>query len=74
MAHRRLWHPLGYGATALWMAVVLTLTHEDANHPLSQLMFIVPLAAWILGIAEGRLVGRLWPGATRPEDERLRRA
>ena len=70
---RRLWHPLGYGATALWMATVLSLTHEDANQPLFQLIFIVPLAGWILGIAAARLVARLWPAATPSEEERPRR-
>jgi len=70
---RRLWHPLGYAATAAWMVVVLNLTHEDTNHPLFRLIFIVPLAGWILGILAGKAVGRLWPAAASSEEERRRR-
>lgn len=70
---RRLWHPIGYAATALWMGVILAITHEDANHPLFKLIFTVPLAGWILGIAAARLIGRLWPKETPREAERPRR-
>ncbi len=70
---RRIIIPIGYAATALWMGVILTITHEDANHPLFKLIFTVPLAGWILGIAAARLIARLWPRETPPEAERRRR-
>lgn len=70
---RRLWHPIGYAATALWMGAILAITREDADHPLFKLIFTVPLAGWILGIAAARLIRRLWPKAKLPEAERRRR-
>ncbi|HXQ67096.1 MAG TPA: hypothetical protein VN980_11020 [Alphaproteobacteria bacterium] len=70
---RRLWHPIGYAATALWMGAILAISHEDSNHPLFKLIFTVPLAGWFLGIAAARLIGRLWPREPPPEAERRSR-
>lgn len=68
---RALWLRGGYAATSLWMIAVLVITRQDPRHPLFQLIFIVPLAGWILGIAAAKLIKRLWPppaddGARRP--------
>ena len=67
---RRLWHPLGYAATALWMAFVLSLTHADTSHPLFGYLFLVPLAGWIAGVALAWLIGRIWPAESGSERER----
>lgn len=53
---RRLWHALGYGATALWMLGVVIVTGNDVSHPLFRTIFIVPLGGWILGLLIARLV------------------
>lgn len=58
---RAFWQPVGYAATALWMAAILAITGEDVHHPLFDLLFSVPLAGWIAGIAAAWIVNRLWP-------------
>ena len=63
---RAFWQPVGYGLTALWMIGILAITREDVHHPLFDLIFVVPLAGWIIGIAAARLIARLWP--PRPPD------
>ncbi len=58
---RSFWQPIGYGLTALWMIGIISVTHEDVRHPLFSLIFVVPLAGWIIGIAAARVIARYWP-------------
>ncbi len=55
---RRLWHPIGYTFTGLWMLGVLLVTGGNSRHPLFDYIFIVPLAAWIGGVIVAMLVKR----------------
>ena len=63
---RSFWQPVGYGLTALWMIGIVAVTDEDIRHPLFSLIFVVPLAGWIIGIAAARVIARYWPA--RPPD------
>ena len=58
---RSFWQPVGYGLTALWMIGIIAVTREDVRHPLFSLIFVVPLAGWIIGIAAARAIARYWP-------------
>ena len=58
---RSFWQPVGYGLTALWMIGILSITQEDVRHPLFSLIFVVPLAGWIIGIVVARVIARYWP-------------
>jgi hypothetical protein len=55
---RRLWHPVGYAFTGLWILGVLLVTGGNARHPLFDYIFAVPLAAWIGGLIAAALVKR----------------
>ena len=63
---RSFWQPVGYGLTALWMIAILSITHEDVRHPLFSLIFAVPLAGWIIGIAAAHVIVRYWPARPPP--------
>ena len=60
----KLWHRIGYAATAIWMIGVLAVTDSDPNHPLFRYIFIVPLGGWLLGILIARFVT---PPPDRPD-------
>jgi hypothetical protein len=49
---------VGYGLTAAWMVGVLVYTDGDFRHPVFDTLFIVPLAAWVVGLTVARLVRR----------------
>lgn len=55
---RRLWHPIGYAVTGLWMLGVLLVTGGNSRHPLFDYIFVVPLAAWIIGLIVAFLIKR----------------
>jgi len=59
--NRGIWHPVGYGLTALWMLLVVMVTEGDPRHPFFNTIFIVPLAGWILGLLLARLTARRPP-------------
>jgi len=52
------WRMAGWIATGLWIAAILVLTGNDTADPLYDLIFIVPLAGWIVGVTVARLVRR----------------
>lgn len=52
------WTKAGYGLTALWMIVVLTVTGADPRHPFFDYIFIVPLACWLVAAVVTRLFGK----------------
>ncbi len=60
---RGIWHPVGYGLTALWMLLVLTVTEADVRHPFFSTIFIAPIGGWLLGLLLARLIA--W---RRPRD------
>ena len=53
---RRLWMTVGYVGSAAWMLFVLALTNGDVRHPFFDMIFIVPLAGWVIGLAVARVV------------------
>jgi hypothetical protein len=55
---RRLWHPIGYAFTGLWMLGVLLVTGGNSRNPLFDYIFVVPLATWILGLIVAALIKR----------------
>ena len=61
--NRRLWHPIGYAFTGLWMLGVLAITGGNSRHPLFDYIFVVPLAAWILGLVVAYLIKRRFGSA-----------
>lgn len=57
---RTLWNRIGYAFTVGWIALILLITGGNADDPLIDLIFIVPLGAWIVGLTVARLIrGRL---------------
>ncbi len=58
---RGIWHPVGYGLTALWMLLVVTVTEADPRHPFFNTIFIVPIGGWVLGLLLARLIARRRP-------------
>ncbi len=60
---RGIWHPVGFGLTALWMLLVLTVTEADMRRPFFNTIFIVPIGGWLLGLGVARLIAR-----RRPQD------
>jgi hypothetical protein len=70
---RRLWYPVGYTATGLWMLGVLVVTGGDSRHPLFDYIFIVPLAAWLVGVLAAALVKRRFGRGNGRSLERDRR-
>lgn len=53
------WVVVGYVATAAWMVFVAAETQGDLGHPLSDALFLVPLAGWIVAVIAAR-VGAAW--------------
>ncbi len=58
---RGIWHPVGFGLTALWMLLVVTVTEADVQHPFFNTIFIVPIGGWLLGLGVARLIARRRP-------------
>ncbi len=58
---RGIWHPVGYGLTALWMLIVLMVTEADVRHPFFNTIFLVPIGGWVLGLLLARLIARRRP-------------
>ncbi|MGF1641373.1 MAG: hypothetical protein ACFCUO_10540 [Rhodospirillales bacterium] len=56
---RRTWTIVGHFGTAAWMLFVLARTGGDVADPLFDLIFVVPLAAWVSGLAVARIVRAL---------------
>jgi hypothetical protein len=50
---------IGYAVTAVWMLGVLVYTDGDVRHPVFDLIFIVPLGAWVVGLTAARLIRRM---------------
>lgn len=55
---REFWTKVGYAVTAAWMVFVLFASNGDPKHPLFDFIFIVPLAAWTVGLLIGWLIAR----------------
>jgi hypothetical protein len=56
---RRLWMTVGHIGTAAWIVFVLARTGGNVDAPMFELIFVVPLAAWIAGLLVARIVGAL---------------
>lgn len=52
------WHRIGYALTLAWIVAVMAVTGGDPAHPLYDLIFTVPLAAWIVAIIIDRVARR----------------
>jgi hypothetical protein len=53
---RRLWMTVGYVASAAWMLLVLAMTNGNVRDPFFNMIFIVPLAGWVIGLVIARVV------------------
>lgn len=53
---RRFWMIVGHIGTAAWMMFVLARTGGNVEDPLFELIFVVPLAAWISGLVLARII------------------
>ncbi|MGE0733738.1 MAG: hypothetical protein AB7G15_11870 [Alphaproteobacteria bacterium] len=62
---RTLWHSLGYGLSAAWMAYVLIETQGNARAPLFNYIFIGPLALWGGGLLTATILKRVEARAAR---------
>lgn len=54
----KLWHRIGYAFTAIWIVGIILVTGQDVTHPLFDLIFIVPLGFWIVGLTIANLLKR----------------
>lgn len=53
---RSFWMTVGHFATAGWMGYVLWRTGGNIRDPFFDLIFVVPLAGWIAGLAIARII------------------
>jgi len=53
---RQFWMIVGYIGSAAWMLFVLARTGGNVEDPLFELIFVVPLAAWIAGLVLARII------------------
>ena len=53
------WRIVGYIGSAAWMVFVLMRTGGNVEDPLFELIFVVPLAAWIAGLVLARIIKAL---------------
>ena len=53
--NRKTWNSAGGILTVAWIAYVVTKTGGDPAHPLSNLVFIVPIALWVAIIVITRI-------------------
>ncbi len=56
--NRTVWYRVGYALTVLWMLGIVLTTNGNMADPLFDFIFIVPLAAWIVGVTVARLINR----------------
>jgi len=56
---RQFWMSVGYIGSAVWMLFVLARTGGNVEDPLFELIFVVPLAAWITGLVLARVIKAL---------------
>ena len=59
---RQFWMIVGYIGSAAWMAFVLVRTGGNVEDPFFELIFVVPLAAWIAGLVLARIIRALRDG------------
>ena len=64
---RRLWMTVGHIATAAWMVFVLARTGGNVEDPFFELIFVVPLAAWIGGLVLARIIKALRERKDKPK-------
>ena len=57
------WHRVGYALTLAWFVLVLGVTGGDRSHPLHDVIFTAPLAAWIVAIIIDRILARRRAGS-----------
>jgi hypothetical protein len=57
---------VGHIGTAAWMMFVLARTDGNIDDPLFELIFVVPLAAWIFGLVAARIIKALRGDDARP--------
>lgn len=55
---RQFWLRTGYVLTFIWIVAIYEITGGQSGHPLSRYMFIVPLAAWVVGLIVARWLFR----------------
>ena len=60
------WRIVGYIGSAAWMVFVLMRTGGDVEDPLFELIFVVPLAAWIAGLVLARIIKAVRDGSDTP--------
>ena len=60
---RQFWMIVGYIGSAAWMAFVLVRTGGNVEDPFFELIFVVPLAAWIAGLVLARIIRALRDGS-----------
>ena len=65
---RRLWMTVGHIGTAAWMVFVLARTGGDVDDPLFDLIFLVPLTAWIVDLIVARIIAALTKRDKYPAD------
>lgn len=63
---RQFWMIVGYIGSAAWMLFVLARTGGNVEDPLFELIFVVPLAAWIAGLVLARIIAALGKYGDRP--------
>lgn len=63
---RQFWMIVGYIGSAAWMAFVLVRTGGNVEDPFFELIFVVPLAAWIAGLVLARIIRALRDGGGTP--------
>ncbi|MCP4327094.1 MAG: hypothetical protein GY791_01475 [Alphaproteobacteria bacterium] len=54
---RKFWIRAGYALTVVWVVGVVAVTGGNMGDPLFDLIFIVPLGAWIVAVTVARLFG-----------------
>jgi len=62
----RLWQPIGYAITAVWMLYVVVATGGDPAAPLFDYIFIVPIGLWASGIVVAWALRRFFPPSSPP--------
>ena len=63
---RQFWMIVGYIGIAAWMLFLLVRTGGNVEDPLFELIFVVPLAAWIVGLVLARIISALGKDRDKP--------
>lgn len=63
------WMKIGYYLTFGWIGLVLLITHGNRAHPLFDLIFTVPIVAWILAVLIAKFVFKSDLGLPRDDEE-----